>query len=86
MFALLLTLVGDQIVGPVPSEPAVTPKVTYTGLMLHNAADGQRFVKPARGKEDGCIKGLCAESHAGQYADRVAPAAADKLPCHWGWC
>ncbi len=87
MFAVLLTLVGGQIIGTISGDPVVPPEVAYKGLMLHNAADGQKFVKPSRGHEDGCINGMCSESRDGQFAERAVAAAADKpSPCHWGWC
>jgi hypothetical protein len=86
MFAALLTLVGGQIIGTTSGAPVVAPEDSYKSIMLHNASDGIKFVKPSRGNEDGCIKGLCAESHAGQYTQAAKAAADQAPPCHWGWC
>lgn len=65
MFSLLLQLVGQSIVDEVSSAPG---EDVYSSIMRSNGADGPRFVKPQRGHEDGCVEGVCAESHAGQFS------------------
>ncbi len=43
------------------------------------------FIKLTRGHEDGCINGVCDESHAGQYAEGAVAAAGKAHTCHWVW-
>jgi hypothetical protein len=68
MFALLLTLVGEKIISRASTESTDN---NYAGIMHSNGADGPRFVKPQRGHEDGCVNGVCFESHAGEFAHDV---------------
>ena len=42
--------------------PVAAKKLPYETIMERNAADGQRFLKPERGHEDGCVSGVCQEA------------------------
>jgi hypothetical protein len=56
MFSTLFKLVAQ----------AITDE-QYSKIMKSNASDGPLFIKPERGHEDGCVNGVCAESHPGDY-------------------
>eukprot|EP00291_Cryptomonas_curvata_P011609 CAMPEP_0172181670 /NCGR_PEP_ID=MMETSP1050-20130122/17953_1 /TAXON_ID=233186 /ORGANISM="Cryptomonas curvata, Strain CCAP979/52" /LENGTH=92 /DNA_ID=CAMNT_0012854991 /DNA_START=252 /DNA_END=530 /DNA_ORIENTATION=- len=63
MFAVLLHLVGKAV---------IAGEENYADIMRANGADGPRFVKPQRGHEDGCVNGVCFESHAGEFVNHEA--------------
>ena len=69
MFALLLTLVGEKVISRASTE---STDDNYADIMRANGADGPRFVKPQRGHEDGCVNGVCLESHAGEFVNHDA--------------
>ncbi len=63
MFGLLFHLVGKAV---------IAGEGNYADIMRANGADGPRFVKPQRGHEDGCVNGVCFESHAGEFVNHDA--------------
>ena len=60
-----LDLVGARMLN---ADEIYHSKEEIIRLMKQNGYDqGREFVKPARGLEDGCIKLVCNETHAGAY-------------------